>query len=357
MNNERLIMNSKTKIFFAKILTIAVIAVSIFQFGLLPAMAATATGISDTMSRNKVGITAVTHSVSMTLPSGPFSGTLTLTYANFTAFAGTPTGTCAGGSVGSGTASSNIATVTLTTCGAGTLTITSFTGTNPAAAGSNTVTIAGAAGITGSFAVASVTDDQVGVSASVDPTITFDVGAQASATACATTFSVDGGTVALGTLSTTTVTSSDLSSVMHICSRLTTNAASGAVVTVKSLNGNLKSTSATSDVIASNTATPLATGTSGYGLCVGSAGGDTGMDATTPVGVLPTRISPFNNASCTSAAHNIGAVTQSAQSIWSVSAASQNAFARIYVKAGISGTVVAHADYADTLTFVATGTF
>jgi hypothetical protein len=354
MNNEQLIMNYKTKNFFAKILMIAVIAVSVFQLGSLPAFAATATGISDTMSRNKVGITAVTHSVSMTLPSGPFSGTMTLTYTNFTSFAGTPTGTCVGGTVGSGTASSNIATVTLSTCGAGTLTVTAFTGTNPASAGSNLVTLAGGAGITGSFSVASVTDDQVGVSASVDPSITFDVGAQASATACASGFNTDGGTVALGTLSTTTVTSSDANSVMHICSRLTTNAASGAVVTVKSANGNLTSTAGT---IPSNTATPLATNTAGYGLCVGSAGADTGFDVTIPVGVLPTRISPFNNASCTSAAHNIGAVTTSAQSIWSVSAASQNAFARIYVKAGISSTVPASASYSDTLTFVATGTF
>jgi hypothetical protein len=242
----------------------------------------------------------------------------------------------------------------------GTLTVggvTPFTSTNPSSAGSYTVTLGGSANITGSFAVAIVTSDQVSITASVDPSITFDVGAQASATACAGSFSVDGGTVALGTLSTTTVTSSDANSVSHICSRLTTNAVSGAVVTVKSLNGNLKSTSATSDTIASNTATPLATATSGYGLCVGSAGGDTGMDATTPVGQTPVRTAPFNNASCTSAAHNIGAVTQSAQSIWSVSGASQNAFARIYVKAGISGTVVSHADYADTLTFVATGTF
>jgi len=347
-------MNSKTKIFFAKILTVAVIAVSVFQFGLMPAMAATATGISDVMSRNMVSITGVTHSVTMTLPAGPFNGTLTLTYANFTAFAGTPTGTCAGGTITGGTASSNVATVTLTTCGAGTLTVTSFTGTNPASPGTNLVTIGGVAGITGSFAVASVTNDQVGVTASVNPAITFDVGAQASGTGCDGTFSADGGTVALGTLSTSTVTSSDASSIMHICSRLTTNAGSGAVVTVKSLNGNLTSTAGT---IPSNTATPLAINTAGYGLCVGSAGADTGFDVTVPIGVLPTRVSPFNNASCTAAAHNIGGVTQSAQSIWSVSGASQSAFARIYVKAGISGTVPASASYSDTLTFVATGTF
>ena len=341
-----------------------VVAASVFQFGPLQVLAAgAATNMKDTLSRQQIS-TSASHVISMVLPAGGITtgNTLTVTYpGTFGTLTTTPDVVCSGG----GSAAAGLGTTVLTLTGGGTactgtLTVggvTPFTSTNPSTPGSYTVALGGSAGVTGSFAVAVVTSDQVGVSASVDPTITFDVGAQASATACATTFSVDGGTVALGTLSTTTVTSSDLSSVMHICSRLTTNAASGAVVTVKSLNGNLKSTSATSDVIASNTATPLATGTSGYGLCVGSAGGDTGMDATTPVGVLPTRISPFNNASCTSAAHNIGAVTQSAQSIWSVSAASQNAFARIYVKAGISGTVVAHADYADTLTFVATGTF
>jgi hypothetical protein len=357
MNNERLIMNSKTKIFFAKILSVAVIAVSVFQFGSLPAMAAAATGMSDTMSRNQISITGVSHSVTMTLPTGPFNGTLTLTYTNFTAFSGTPTGSCAGvGTVTGGTASSNVVTVTLGSCAAGTLTITSFTGTNPATAGYNTVTLGGAALITGTFAVATVTNDQVGVTASVDPSITFNVGAQVAASACDGTFSGTGGSVALGTLSTTSVTSSDANLVYHICSRLTTNAGSGAVVTVKSLYGALESTAVPGDTIASASVTPLNTGVSGYGLCIGSTGG-TGFDVTVPVGVAPTRIAPFNNASCDSTNHNIGGVTMSAQNIWSISAASQNAYARIFVKAGIAGTVKAHTDYTDTLTFVATATF
>jgi hypothetical protein len=230
--------------------------------------------------------------------------------------------------------------------------VTPFTSTNPGTAGSYVVTLGGTS-ITGSFAIAIVTDDQVGITATVYPSITFDVGAQVAATACDGTFSADGGTVALGTLSTTAVTSSDASSVYHICSRLTTNSASGAVVTVKSLNGGLTATY----TIPSNTATPLAINTAGYGLCVGSVVGDTGKDTSIPAGVTPTRVSPFAGSPCTSTDNNIGGVTTSAQSIWSVSAASQNAFARIYVKAGISGTVPPSTGYADTLTFVATGTF
>ncbi len=348
-------MNIKQKQAFAKILIAAVVALSVFSFEAIPVFAATATGMKDVLDRNKVSVTAVGHAVSMTLPAGTYNGTLTLTYTNFSAFAGTPTGTCASGTIGSGTASSNVATVTLTGCTAGALTVTAFTGTNPASPGSNLVTLGGSAGLTGTFAVAAVTDDQVTVSAAIDPSITFNVGSQASATACDGTFSGNGGTVALGTLTTGAVTSSDASSVAHICTRITTNAGSGAAVTVKSLNASLKSVGTPADSIASATAT-LAAGTSGYGICAGSAGGDSGRDATTPVGSAPTDTSPFSNT-CTNAVHQVGGLTTGAQNIWTLAGASQNAFYRIYVKAAISGTVPAHSDYADTLTFVATGTF
>jgi len=344
--------------FIVKLATISMIVTSIIFMNTGTAFALVPTSMKDTLTREKVSV-AASHVVSMTLPAGgiPAAATMTVTYpGTFGTLTTTPDVIC-----GTGTASAGLGTTVLTITGTGsgctgTLlvgSVTPFTSTNPGSAGSYLVTLGGTS-ITGSFAVTIVTDDQVGVTASVNPAITFDVGAQASGTGCDGTFSADGGTVALGTLSTSTVTSSDASSIMHICSRLTTNAGSGAVVTVKSLNGNLTSTAGT---IPSNTATPLAINTAGYGLCVGSAGADTGFDVTVPIGVLPTRVSPFNNASCTAAAHNIGGVTTSAQGIWSVSAASQSAFARIYVKAGISGTVPASASYSDTLTFVATGTF
>jgi hypothetical protein len=359
MNNERLNMNYKTKNFFAKILTVAVIAVSVFQFGSLPALAATftATGISDVMSRDQVNITGVTHSVSMTLPSGgPFSGTLILTNANFTGFAGTATGSCAGGTVTGTSSSANVETVTLggSGCSAGALTITNFTGTNPSGAGSNTVTLTGTANIVGSFAVTTVTLDQVTVSATVNPTITFNVGTQASGTACSGSYSGNGGTVGLGTLTTGAVATSENGSINNICSRLTTNAGTGAVVTVQSLNSGLKSGS---DTIASATAT-LVAGTSGYGVCDSSIGGssETGKDSTTPISASPTAVGTFAS-SCTASAHSVGALTSSPQTIWNVSAASSNAYYKILVKAAISGTVPAHSDYADTLTFIATGTF
>jgi hypothetical protein len=108
-------------------------------------------------------------------------------------------------------------------------------------------------------------------------------------------------------------------------------------------------------MILSNTAT-LTAGTAGYGLCAGSAGADSGFDVTTPAGVSPTRSAPFNG-SCTSSAHGVGALTTGPQNVWTVADATQNAFVRLYVKAAISPSTPAHADYTDTLTFVATGTY
>jgi hypothetical protein len=217
------------------------------------------------------------------------------------------------------------------------------------------VTLGGGAGLTGRFAVTTVADDQISVTASIDPSITFNVGSQASATACDGTFAGNGGTVGLGTLVIGAVASSDASSVPHICTRITTNAGSGVAVSVKSLNAALQSVAVSGDKINSATAT-LVAGTSGYGLCAGSAGGDSGKDATTPIGATPTDVAPFSST-CTNAVHNVGALTTSAQNVWNTTGAVANGFYRLYVKAAISGTVPAHSDYADTLTFVATGTF
>ena len=123
-------------------------------------------------------------------------------------------------------------------------------------------------------------------------------------------------------------------------------------VTVTSANAALKSGS---DTIPSSTAT-LTAGVTGYGLCAGSAVGDSGKDVTVPVGSTPGAVAPFAST-CTSLDHNVGALTTSAQNVWTLASGSQNAFYRLYLKAAISGTVKPHTDYADTLTFVATGTF
>lgn len=355
-------MRTDHKSVLAKVLTAIVIAVSAFQFGLFPALAASPTVMKDTLSDLTTGASGVTHALSMTLPGAGItpggSGTLVITYTGFSAMSGTPAITCGAGTATSLFSAGNVLTITSggTAC-SGTLSVASFTGTNSSSAGSNTITVVtgvGTGGISGSFAIALVTADQVSITASIDPSITFNVGTQASGTACAGSFSGNGGTVALGTLTVGAVATSDNGSIANICSRLTTNAGSGATVTVKSLNGALKSGS---DQINSATAT-LVAGTSGYGICVGSAGtaSETGKDVTVPISATPAATAPFAST-CTNAAHNVGVLTTSAQSIWSVPNASQNAYFKMYVKAAISGTVPAHTDYADTLTFVATGTF
>lgn len=360
-----------------------------------PARAATLTQVSDVMTRLKVSALA-DHEIKFVTPTGVSAGqtivfTLPSDFSIAAAFDFTDadlaegsTGTCSSATftettlaaAPSGTtwgAVRTSATVFTFTSGTGTITagrcvrirlgtnaVSGTTGdqqiTNATTAGSKSLTLGGTMADSATFAVAIVTDDQVSVTASVDPSLTFNVGAEASATACAGTFAGNGGTVALGTLTAGAVASSDASSVNHICSRVSTNAGAGAVVTVRSTNASLRSTSTPADQISSATAT-LVAGTSGYGLCAGSAGADSGRDSTTPAGAVPTRVSPFAGASCTSSGHDVGALTTSAQNVWTLSGPSQNAFFRMYVKAAISATVPAHNDYTDTLTFVATGTF
>ena len=101
----------------------------------------------------------------------------------------------------------------------------------------------------------------------------------------------------------------------------------------------------------------LSAGSSGYGLCVGSTGGDTGVDTTTPASASPVPSGPFGSGSCSTGSHAVGGLTTSPQSVWSVSSAAQNAFARLFLKASISASVVSHNDYADTLTFIATAVY
>jgi hypothetical protein len=151
------------------------------------------------------------------------------------------------------------------------------------------------------------------------------------------------------------VAGSDVSSVPHVCSRITTNATAGATVSVRSTFGALRSASTPADQVASATAT-LVAGTEGYGLCAGNSGGDSGRDATTPAGASPAAAAPFNG-SCSTSSHSVGALTTSAQTVWSLSGPSQNAFFRLFVKAAVSGATPAHADYQDVLTFIATGTY
>jgi hypothetical protein len=100
----------------------------------------------------------------------------------------------------------------------------------------------------------------------------------------------------------------------------------------------------------------MAIGTANYGLCASDT--VTGLSSTTPAGIAPVRLAPFM-ASCAAntAAGSVGALTTGTQNVWSTTGPTSNGFYNMVIKAAISGTIPAHNDYSDTLTFIATGTF
>lgn len=190
-------------------------------------------------------------------------------------------------------------------------------------------------------------DDTVNVSATVDPYLTFDIDTAAS-----------GGTgesgtpynVAFGTITTVdTRISGATDSVQMIVLESDTNAASGVVVTVKNANGanGLKSTSVPADDIGSADGT-IANGTENYGLCV---------DTASIVGFA--RAVPYNSGTCVTdtIGNAVQGLTTAGENIVSTTGPIASAHAEVIANAAISATTPPHADYADTLTFIATGTF
>ena len=172
-------------------------------------------------------------------------------------------------------------------------------------------------------------------------TITFDLDTALTDTESGTPYSV-----ALGTLTTSVVARSG-ASINSIWTDLDTNASGGAVVTV--LSNSLKSTSVPGDTIPSATAT-MSAGTANYGLCIASVSQTTGTY---------TKVSPYNGATCVDGAVNtVGLVDGTSRAILNTAGgAIVGGRAQIRVNATISGVTPAHADYADALTFIATGTF
>ena len=189
-----------------------------------------------------------------------------------------------------------------------------------------------------------VDDDQVTLSATVDPSITFDLDTPASGATCTPTSAPYA--IPFGTLTSASVFTSGTggNAVPRLCLNLATNATGGVNVTVLSANGALKSTSHPTDTIPSSTATEAA-GTANYGICVGVAA--TGLTAA----------SPFNGSCAVNAANHVGAVTTSIQNLLTSSGPVADGISEVYASAAISAATPAHNDYADTLTFIATATF
>lgn len=351
--------------------------------GVQQAFAASLTNISDTLT-TEVASTAADHTILFTTPTGVANAeTITLTFqsdfdvsavvAADVAISGSTFGAmtvaadCSATDEASVGVAGQVITLTLCTGDGGlfvatetvTIAITNLHITNPTSAGSYTLTIGGTMTDSGVGAISIVDSDVVTISATVDPSITFDLDTGAALAAnTAATYSV-----ALGTLTSGSVTTSGVSSVNYIGMDLDTNASGGAVITVASDNATgLCSTSVTGDCIPY--ATTVAAGTAGFGICVGQITAATeGVLATSAFsasGTLQTTTTAAEvSPSCTTTSHALGtALTNATQTIINTN---NNPVAggrvEVLVKAGISGVTPAHNDYTNTLTFIATGTF
>jgi len=216
---------------------------------------------------------------------------------------------------------------------------------------------------TNTLALGITDSDQVNVTATVDPSLTFDID---------TGVAVDSDsaapyTVALGTMTTGAVSTSDAGSpeVNMIGLDLNTNASGGAVVTVRSGSATgLCSTSVGTDCIEFGSGA-MSAGTEDYGICVHelqstSSGAAFVANANfTGDAVSAASGTTDTSTTCLAASHTLGAgpLTNAAQTLLSTTAPISGGRAEIFVKAAISGVTAAHSDYTDTLTFVATGTF
>ena len=369
-----------------------VVVVAVLSLSLSPAFAqaASITTASDTMSREKAS-TASDHTFLFVTPTGMASGTnMTLVFSSdFTGigslvgadfdFAEGSTGVCSSASfteksvVTSSPSSSQFSiagasqTVTITSGGASAtitagrcvrlkvgLNATDTTGSGPgthqitsgAADDDDTVTIGGSFGDSGTITVDIIDDDQVTISATVNQTLSFDLDTAEDFTngEDAAPYSID-----FGTLSTGAVSVSNTSSVKMIVAEGATNASGGMNVTVANTNGTdgLKSTSTPADKITSSTAT-MAAGTTNYGLCVATSGLTGFTRATGYVG---------DTCALSSGTNGVQALSTTPTNILTSSAPVSSGHAEIVGNAAISGSVPAHTDYSDTLTFVATANF
>lgn len=235
------------------------------------------------------------------------------------------------------------------TCVANSSTVTSCEFINASTAGSKTVAITGAFGDTGSYAVAIIDNDDVTITATVDPSITFDLDTGTAQNAnTGSPYSI-----ALGTLDTNGA-GSDQSTIASIFIDLDTNATGGASVKVSSANSGLLSGS---DLIASadGDLNGAVSGNGNYGVCVESVAATTGTLA---------RGTPFSTTACdvadgqtfSTGGNTVEAVAASAEILNTSTDPIAGGRAEILVKAKITAVTPA-GSYSDTLTFTAVGTF
>ncbi len=235
---------------------------------------------------------------------------------------------------------------TKTAC-SGAIYLGGFSVTNPSSPGAYTISWVN--DDPGYTIVAIVDSDQVNVNAQVSPSITFDLNANTNNAPQAAPYSV-----ALGTLTTGTVKHSNNSGVNSIWANLDTNASGGAIVTVLSQNAALASQSVPSDTIP-NSAASMAAGVANYGLCVNT------ITVPSATGGTFQAAAPYNLGTCDPAGSTNAVKTLSMITPTSIlntnSSGASGGVAEILVNAAISNSTIAHSDYEDVLTFIATGTF
>jgi hypothetical protein len=184
---------------------------------------------------------------------------------------------------------------------------------------------------TGSYSLSIISNDQISVTATVDPLFSF---------------AVSGNTAGFGTFSSTTKrwantaasgsTTEPTSAGDPATVTVTTNAPNGALVSAKSLRAGLYQTSHTINAVGANSVT---SGSEGYAVYVRTAGSNlpaaSGFNGTTSTGVISTSFQTIASAS--------GAI-------------STNNTAELALSAAVSGSTTA-GSYTDTITLVGTGKF
>jgi hypothetical protein len=318
-----------------------------------PVHAAPLTSLKDTVTREQISVTAVGHVLSATVPSISTGTVILFDYATagFTTLSQNgATGSCASGTCTLTVSATDVRiNCTAGPCSGAFTQTGSWTATNPGSAGSKTVSYAQVSGdpVSGTLSIPIVDSDQVTVTATVAPSITFDIDTAQTDTESAAPYSV-----ALGTITTTdTRVSGTTDGINFIWLDLDTNATGGAVITVRNANGGngLVSTAVGTDNINSADGT-MADGTENYGICsVSEADGGGNLDD----------LAPYDGTCAADAENNVvgGLLTTPTPIYDTDGAAIVTARAQIAVNAAISTTTAAHNDYTDTLTFIATGTF
>ncbi|MDP2656684.1 MAG: hypothetical protein Q8P11_03930 [bacterium] len=182
------------------------------------------------------------------------------------------------------------------------------------------------------------------------PTMSFDIDTATTDTESATPYSVS-----LGTLSASTLTTSN-SSINSIFLDLTSNAGNGSTITVMGSNGGLYSTTADNTITLATSEETVIAGQEKFGMCVASATQVSGTGTFTASSTYDA-----NGASnCTilnGGTPTIGKINTTATSILSTDGTITTGRAQILLKASITGLTPAASDYTETLTFIATGEF